>query len=171
MVGEAIVTHRQVDMISFTGSSRAGTRVAELAAPGVTHACRKDTELGGKSANVILDDADLEHAVRTGVSNCFFNSGQTWSAWTRMLVPRERYDDAVEIARQAVKEGARLVTGGAEPPDDQPTGFFLRPTSYSTKCAARRHNQWLRPRCVLGPGSARLGPLRRGFRIALARRA
>lgn len=163
VVGEAIATHPQIDMISFTGSTRAGTRVAELAAPGVKRVAQ---ELGGKSANVILDDADLQRAVRTGVSNCFFNSGQTCSAWTRMLVPRERYDEAVEIARQVaegftvgdplggeaklgplvsavqreavrgyikkgVEEGARLVTGGAEPPDDQPTGFFVRPTVFA----------------------------------------
>ncbi len=163
VVGEAIATHPEVDMISFTGSTRAGTRVAELAAPGVK---RVGQELGGKSANVILDDADLERAVRTGVSNCFFNSGQTCSAWTRMLVPRERYDEAVEIARQAaesftvgdplggeaklgplvsaaqrervrgyiekgVEEGARLVAGGPEAPEDLPTGFFVRPTVFA----------------------------------------
>ncbi len=100
VVGEALVTHPDVDMISFTGSTRAGTRVAELAAPGVKRIAQ---ELGGKSANVILDDADFPKAVRTGVSNCFFNSGQTCSAWTRMLVPRNRYDEAVEIAKQAAE--------------------------------------------------------------------
>ncbi|MEM7353312.1 MAG: aldehyde dehydrogenase family protein [Acidobacteriota bacterium] len=100
VVGEAIVTHPQIDMISFTGSTRAGTRVAELAAPAVKRIAQ---ELGGKSANVILDDAELEKAVRTGVNNCFFNSGQTCSAWTRMLVPKEQYDEAVEIARQTAE--------------------------------------------------------------------
>ncbi len=100
VVGEAIATHPDVDMVSFTGSTRAGRRVAELAAVTVK---RVTQELGGKSANVILDDADLQKAVRTGVSNCFLNSGQTCSAWTRMLVPRDRHDEAVEIAREAAE--------------------------------------------------------------------
>src|SRR5213079_1573908 len=83
VVGEAIAAHPDIDMISFTGSTRAGTRVAELAAPGVK---RVTLELGGKSPNVILDDADLETAVTAGVRNCYLNSGQTCTALTRMLV-------------------------------------------------------------------------------------
>ncbi len=163
VVGEAIVTHPDVDMVSFTGSTKAGTRVAELAAPGVKRVAQ---ELGGKSANVILDDADFERAVRTGVNNCCMNSGQTCSAWTRMLVPRERLEEAVEIARKTaekltvgdpmggeaklgplvseiqrdrvrsyirkgIEEGARLVAGGPEPPEDLPIGFFVRPTVFA----------------------------------------
>ncbi len=100
VVGEALVTHPEVDMVSFTGSTRAGTRVAELAAPSVKRIAQ---ELGGKSANVILDDADLERAVRSGVSICFFNSGQTCAAWARMLVPRQLHDQAAEIARQTAQ--------------------------------------------------------------------
>lgn len=100
VVGEALASHPEVDMISFTGSTRAGKRVSELAAQTVK---RVALELGGKSANIILDDADLEKAVRGGVSNCYFNSGQTCSAHTRMLVPKERHDEAVRIAKEAAE--------------------------------------------------------------------
>ena len=100
VVGEALASHPDVDMISFTGSTRAGKRVSELAAQTVK---RVALELGGKSANIILDDADLEKAVRSGVSNCYFNSGQTCSAHTRMLVPKERHDEAVRIAKEAAE--------------------------------------------------------------------
>lgn len=100
VVGEALAVHPDVDMISFTGSTRAGRRVSELASQSVK---RVALELGGKSANIILDDADLEKAVRSGVSNCYFNSGQTCSAHTRMLVPREKMDEAVRIAKQTAE--------------------------------------------------------------------
>jgi aldehyde dehydrogenase (NAD+) len=100
VVGEAIAAHKDVDMISFTGSTRAGKRVSELASQTVK---RVALELGGKSANVILDDADFEKAVRSGVSNCYFNSGQTCSAQTRMLVPKGRHDEAVRIAKEAAE--------------------------------------------------------------------
>jgi acyl-CoA reductase-like NAD-dependent aldehyde dehydrogenase len=100
VVGEALASHPDVDMISFTGSTRAGKRVSELAAQTVK---RVALELGGKSANIILDDADLEKAVRSGVSNCYFNSGQTCSAHTRMLVPKGRHDEAVQIAKEAAE--------------------------------------------------------------------
>jgi betaine-aldehyde dehydrogenase len=99
-VGEAIAGHPGVDMVSFTGSTRAGKRVAELASQTVK---RVALELGGKSANVILDDADLPRAVKTGVQNCFLNSGQTCSAWTRMLVPRAKHDEAVRLAKEAAE--------------------------------------------------------------------
>ncbi|MCA1822854.1 MAG: aldehyde dehydrogenase family protein [Frankia sp.] len=97
VVGEAIAAHPDVDMVSFTGSTRAGRRVSELAAQTVK---RVSLELGGKSANVILDDADLDKAVKVGVSNAFLNSGQTCTALTRMLVPRARQEEAAELARQ-----------------------------------------------------------------------
>ena len=100
VVGEALASHPEVDMISFTGSTRAGKRVSELAAKSVK---RVALELGGKSANIILDDADFDKAVRGGVSNCYFNSGQTCSAHTRMLVPRQRHDEAVGIAKEAAE--------------------------------------------------------------------
>jgi betaine-aldehyde dehydrogenase len=99
-VGEAIAGHADVDMVSFTGSTRAGKRVSEIASKTVK---RVALELGGKSANVILDDADLAKAVKAGVQNCYLNSGQTCSAWTRMLVPRARHDEAVQIAKKVAE--------------------------------------------------------------------
>jgi acyl-CoA reductase-like NAD-dependent aldehyde dehydrogenase len=164
VVGEAIVSHPETDMVSFTGSTRAGRRVSELAAASVKAVA---LELGGKSPNVILDDADLEQAVTDGVAKCFLNSGQTCSALTRMLVPRDRLELAERIAavvadeaftpgdpfvegsalgplvsdtqlervrgyiERGLAEGARLVTGGAEPPDGLERGFFVRPTVFS----------------------------------------
>ncbi len=95
VVGAAIAAHDDVDMVSFTGSTRAGKMVAEEAAKNVK---RVSLELGGKSANVILDDADLKQAVSYGVANCFLNSGQTCSAHTRMLVPRSKLAEAEGIA-------------------------------------------------------------------------
>ena len=97
-VGEAMATHPEVDMISFTGSTRAGKRVAELAAASVK---RVALELGGKSASVVLDDADLADAVRGTVNACFLNSGQTCSAHTRLLVPESRYAEAAKLAVEA----------------------------------------------------------------------
>jgi aldehyde dehydrogenase (NAD+) len=104
-IGEAISDHGDIDMVSFTGSTRAGTRVAEVAARTVK---RVTLELGGKSANVILPDADLEAAVKVGVANCFLNSGQTCAAWTRMLVHESQYDQAVALATAAA---AKYTTG------------------------------------------------------------
>ncbi|MGI5274395.1 aldehyde dehydrogenase family protein [Nonomuraea sp. CA-218870] len=95
VVGEAMAAHPEVDMISFTGSTVAGRRVAALASDGVK---RVALELGGKSANVILPDADLGAAVKVGVANCFINAGQTCSALTRMIVHRDLYDEAVRLA-------------------------------------------------------------------------
>jgi len=99
-VGEAIAGHGDVDMVSFTGSTRAGKRVSEIASQTVK---RVALELGGKSPNVILDDADLPRAVRGGVQNCYLNSGQTCSAWTRMLVPRAKHDEAARLAKEAAE--------------------------------------------------------------------
>ncbi|HEY8582225.1 MAG TPA: aldehyde dehydrogenase family protein [Capillimicrobium sp.] len=163
VVGEAIAGHPGVDMVSFTGSTRAGRRVSEVAAATVKPVA---LELGGKSPNIILDDADMVAAVTNGVAKCFLNSGQTCSALTRMLVPRARLAEAEAIAaavaehfapgdpfaettvlgplvsqvqRDRVREhiargeaeGARLVTGGTEPPEGLDTGFFVRPTIFS----------------------------------------
>jgi aldehyde dehydrogenase (NAD+) len=164
VVGEAIVSHPQTDMVSFTGSTRAGRRVSELAA----QAPKPVTlELGGKSPNVILDDADLEEAVTDGMAKCYLNSGQTCSALTRMLVPRDKLGQAEQLAatiaeeafkpgdpfqdgrglgplvseaqlkrvrgyiKKGEEEGARLVTGGAEPPEGLERGYFVRPTVFS----------------------------------------
>jgi acyl-CoA reductase-like NAD-dependent aldehyde dehydrogenase len=98
VAGEALAAHPGVDMISFTGSTRAGRRVSELAAATVKKVA---LELGGKSPNVILEDADLEQAVADGVAKCFLNSGQTCSALTRMLVPQARLGEAERIAAAA----------------------------------------------------------------------
>ena len=95
VVGEAIAAHPDVDMVSFTGSTRAGKRVTELAAQTVK---RVTLELGGKSPNIILDDADLEKAVTGGVAAAYANCGQTCSALTRMLVPRSKLAEAEVIA-------------------------------------------------------------------------
>jgi aldehyde dehydrogenase (NAD+) len=101
--GEPLVTHPAVDMVSFTGSTRAGRRVAALAAETVK---RVALELGGKSANVILPDADLTAAVKVGVANCLLNAGQTCTAWTRMLVPAQRQEEALELAVTAAAKYA-----------------------------------------------------------------
>lgn len=97
VVGEALAAHREVDAVSFTGSVAAGVRVAEVAAKTVK---KVTLELGGKSANVILEDADLETAVKVGVSNAFLNGGQTCTAWTRMLVPASRNEEALALAKK-----------------------------------------------------------------------
>jgi acyl-CoA reductase-like NAD-dependent aldehyde dehydrogenase len=163
VVGEAIAGHPGVDMVSFTGSTRAGRRVSELASATVKPVAM---ELGGKSPNVILDDADLAKAIPDGVGKCYLNSGQTCSALTRMLVPREKLAEAEELAKSAAEaftpgdpfedstrlgplvsevqrervrgyiergeaEGAKLVTGGAAPPEGLEQGYFVRPTVFS----------------------------------------
>ena len=107
VVGEAIAGHPGVDMVSFTGSTRAGQRVSELASATVKPVAM---ELGGKSPNVILDDADLSKAVPDGVAKCYLNSGQTCSALTRMLVPREKLAEAEQIAAAGGREPSRPAT-------------------------------------------------------------
>jgi len=161
--GEALAAHSQVDLLSFTGSVRAGKRVSELAAQTVK---RVTLELGGKSPDIILDDADLRRAVGDGVNKCFLNSGQTCSALTRLLVPRARLAEAEATAKESAERftvgdplaqgtklgplvsqtqrdrvrayiasgiagGAKLLTGGIEPPDGLETGYFVRPTGVS----------------------------------------
>jgi aldehyde dehydrogenase (NAD+) len=113
VVGEAIAAHPDVDMVSFTGSTRAGKRVSELGAQTVK---RVHLELGGKSANIILDDADLDACIAPGVVfGCYLNSGQTCSALTRMLVPREKQEEIVARAKAA----AESVTVGPGTSDAQ----------------------------------------------------
>jgi len=110
-VGAAIAAHREVAMVSFTGSTRAGVAVALAAAPTVK---RVTQELGGKSAHIILDDADLETAVKEGVQACFRNTGQSCNAPTRMLVPRSRMAPAIAAAKttaEATKVGDPLSEG------------------------------------------------------------
>jgi len=99
-VGSAISSHPDVAMVSFTGSTRAGVSVAVNAAPSVK---RVTQELGGKSANIILEDAELEKAVVQGVDACFRNSGQSCDAPTRMLVPKSSMDAAAQVARKAAE--------------------------------------------------------------------
>ncbi|MFC0385901.1 aldehyde dehydrogenase family protein [Muricoccus vinaceus] len=98
-VGEAIAAHPGIDMVSFTGSTAAGIRVAKLAADTVKRVAQ---ELGGKSANIILDDADLHAAVIQGVHACYTNAGQNCQSPTRMLIPRAGREAAMEAAREAV---------------------------------------------------------------------
>jgi acyl-CoA reductase-like NAD-dependent aldehyde dehydrogenase len=100
VVGEAIAAHPDVDMVSFTGSTRAGKRVGELC---MQRVAKVALELGGKSANVILPDADFGKAVRDGVGKAFLNSGQTCSALTRMLVPRDRLAEVEDLAARAAE--------------------------------------------------------------------
>ncbi|MFE3636200.1 aldehyde dehydrogenase family protein [Streptomyces cellostaticus] len=150
VAGRALAEHPDVDLVSFTGSTAVGRLVGAAAGAAVKKVA---LELGGKSANVILPSADLARAVAVGVANVMSNSGQTCSAWTRMLVHRDRYDEAVELAAAAaagygdrigpvvnakqrdrvlgyvekgVAEGARLVAGGTEPPCER--GYFVSPT-------------------------------------------
>jgi aldehyde dehydrogenase (NAD+) len=110
-VGAAIASHPEVDMVSFTGSTRAGVAVATAAAPTVK---RVTQELGGKSANIILDDADVATAVAAGIQGCVLNTGQSCNAPTRMLVPRARMAEAVAAAKaaaEAVKVGDPFTDG------------------------------------------------------------
>ncbi|MFH9063900.1 aldehyde dehydrogenase family protein [Streptomyces coeruleorubidus] len=153
VAGQALAEHPGVDLVSFTGSTAVGRHIAAVAAGAVKKVA---LELGGKSANVILPTADLAKAVNVGVANVMSNSGQTCSAWTRMLVHRDQYDEAVELAATAaakygerigpvvnakqqarvrgyiqkgVAEGARLVAGGPEAPRDK--GYFVSPTVFA----------------------------------------
>ena len=116
VVGEAIVAHPKTDMISFTGSTRAGKRVMEIAAQMVK---RVSLELGGKSANIILEDADLTKAVSDGIFKCYLNSGQTCSALTRMVVPRSKLAEVEDIAVAAA--------AGFQPGDPITGGTFIGP--------------------------------------------
>jgi aldehyde dehydrogenase (NAD+) len=115
-VGAALAAHPGVDMMSFTGSTRAGVQVAKAAADTVKRVAQ---ELGGKSPNIILDDADFPKMVKIGVRACFTNSGQSCNAPTRMLVPKARLAEAAAIAREA----AAAVTVG----DPRAEGTVLGP--------------------------------------------
>ncbi|MEU3747613.1 MULTISPECIES: aldehyde dehydrogenase family protein [Streptomyces] len=155
VAGQALAEHPDVDLVSFTGSTAVGRRIGALAGGAVK---RVALELGGKSANVILPSADLPKAVAVGIANVMSNSGQTCSAWTRMLVPAERYEEAVALAAEAVakyvpgervgplvnakqrdrvrgyiekgvEEGARLVAGGPDAPRE--TGYYVSPTVFA----------------------------------------
>ncbi|MFE7031695.1 aldehyde dehydrogenase family protein [Streptomyces sp. NPDC057621] len=153
VAGQALAEHEGVDLVSFTGSTAVGRQIGATAGAAVK---RVALELGGKSANVILPSADLAKAVNVGVANVMSNSGQTCSAWTRMLVHDSQYDEAVTLAADAaakygerigpvvnakqrdrvvgyiekgVGDGARLVAGGPESPREQ--GYFVSPTVFA----------------------------------------
>ncbi|MFF3847619.1 aldehyde dehydrogenase family protein [Streptomyces sp. NPDC002328] len=150
VAGQALAEHPGVDLVSFTGSTAVGRSIAATAGAAIKKVA---LELGGKSANVILPSADLARAVNVGVANVMSNSGQTCSAWTRMLVHRDQYEEAVQLAaasaakygdrigplvnakqrqrvrgyiEQGVAEGARVVAGGPESPHER--GYFVSPT-------------------------------------------
>ncbi|HEU4347442.1 MAG TPA: aldehyde dehydrogenase family protein [Actinoplanes sp.] len=135
VVGAAIAAHPDVDMVSFTGSTNTGRAIAHAAADRVAKVA---LELGGKSANVILEDADLPKAVKVGVGNAFLNSGQTCTAWTRMLVHQSRYDEAVSMAGAAAAayttgdpfdEKTRLGPLVSAAQRDRVRGFLARATA------------------------------------------
>lgn len=155
VVGEALSSHRDVDMVSFTGSTRAGSRVAAVAAQTIK---RVALELGGKSASVILAGADLSRAVEHTVENCMANTGQSCSAWTRLIVPRDsastveqlaeaaasrldgtlgpvasrsQYDQVQQYIQVGLDEKARLVTGGLGNPGGGDDNNHPRVTVFS----------------------------------------
>jgi aldehyde dehydrogenase (NAD+) len=161
VAGQALAEHPGVDLVSFTGSTAVGRRIGAAAGGAVK---RVALELGGKSANVILPGADLPRAVNVGLANVFANSGQTCSAWTRILVDAGRYDEAVALAAAAtakyvpgerlgpvvsarqrdrvrgyitrgVEEGARIVAGGPEAPEGLERGYYVRPTVFADVAA------------------------------------
>ena len=118
VVGRAMSCHKDLEMISFTGSTRAGIDIQKNAADNIK---RVSLELGGKSPNLIMEDVDLEKAIKMGMTQCFFNTGQSCSAPTRMLVPENLHDQALAIAKTAAES---MVTGN---PDSEDT--FLGPIS------------------------------------------
>ncbi len=142
VVGEAIAAHPHVDMVSFTGSVAAGRRVTCVAAETVK---RVTLELGGKSANVVLPDADFPRAVKVGVANAFLNSGQTCTAWTRLLVPADRHDEVVEMAAQVAAgytlgdptaEGTRLGPLASAAQRDRVRGYIEAGVAEGAQVAA-----------------------------------
>jgi aldehyde dehydrogenase (NAD+) len=160
-VGAVLASHPDIDMVSFTGSTRAGISVAQAAAPTVK---RVHQELGGKSPNIVLRSANLEAAVSAGVRRCIDNSGQSCNAPTRLLVPMERMDEAIAgrtadaitvgapsdpatdigpvvnqlqfdkiqgLIRKGIAEDAELVAGGPDRPAHLHAGYYVRPTVFA----------------------------------------
>ena len=162
-VGAAMTAHPDIDKISFTGSTRAGKIVGAAAMDTIKQV---GLELGGKSAFIVLDDADFDEAIPYGVNDSFKNSGQTCVALTRMLVPESRYEEAISkienvvdgitlgdpreegphlgpvisqtqwdtiqrYIKVATQEGAKLVRGGPDKPEDQQKGYFVKPTVFA----------------------------------------
>ncbi len=145
-VGAAMAAHRDVDMMSFTGSTRAGIDVAVKAAPTVKRVAQ---ELGGKSANILLDDVDFQKAVPGGAENCFRNSGQSCNAPTRMLVPHGRMDEVAAIAK-AVAE--KLTVG-----DPKDAATDIGPVV--------SERQWLRVQGYIEKGIAKPAGLNKGYYV------
>jgi aldehyde dehydrogenase (NAD+) len=160
-IGAALARHPDIDMVSFTGSTRAGVEVATNAAPTVK---RVTQELGGKSPNIVLDDAGFADSVRAGVVNMMPNSGQSCNAPSRMLVPNSRMEEAITVAREVaeqvkvgsgaktaigpvaskaqfdkvqrliqtgIDEGATVVAGGPGRPGGLDTGYYVKPTVFA----------------------------------------
>ncbi len=183
VVGEAISAHPQIDMVSFTGSTNAGRRVAAVGAETVK---RVALELGGKSANILLpslDGEELAKATKAAVGSAYLNSGQTCTAFTRLLVPADKHDEIVDALRdevestwtigdpatgagrlgplisaaqrdrvrgyiqQGIDEGATLVTGGPDQPDELPTGYYVKPTVF----AGVRNDMTIAQEEIFGP--------------------
>ncbi|MEW1811915.1 aldehyde dehydrogenase family protein [Pseudarthrobacter phenanthrenivorans] len=124
-VGRALASHPDVDVVSFTGSTRAGRDISKAAADTIKIV---HLELGGKSPNILLDDADFEDAVKRGVDVCFSNAGQSCSVATRMLVPRERLEEAAEIAKKVAES---YVVGDPTSPDTT-MGPISNPSQWET---------------------------------------
>jgi len=179
-VGAAIASHPDIDMVSFTGSTRAGIEVARNAAATVK---RVHQELGGKSPNIILEDADFAAAVGGGVRSVMMNSGQSCNAPTRMLVPSKNMDEVIAIAKQhtvgdpagnslmgpvvsetqwnkiqglikkGIEEGATLVTGGPGRPEGLDKGYYVKPTVFANV----KNDMTIAKEEIFGPVVAILG--------------
>jgi aldehyde dehydrogenase (NAD+) len=161
VVGSVLSSHPDIDMVSFTGSTSAGVKVAQAAAPTVKRVMQ---ELGGKSPFIITDDANLAKAVKYGVEDVMLNSGQSCNTLARMLVPHSVYEQAIELAKthaeiltlgmsedaflgpmssklqqqrvlgyikKGIEEGARLVCGGIDLPEYLSTGYYVKPTIFA----------------------------------------
>ncbi len=154
VVGEAIVSHPDVDMVSFTGSLAAGRRIASVAGDGIKKVC---LELGGKSAFVVLDDAPFEKAIPAGVNNCMQNSGQTCSAWTRMLIPRARQAEVLDLAKAQL---SKLTLGD---PFDAKTRLGPLASASQRETVLGYIEQGKKDGATLVAGGGRPGGLDKGF--------
>ena len=169
VVGEALAAHPDVDMVSFTGSTAAGKRVMAVGAETVK---KVSLELGGKSAFVVLDDADLGKAVKVGLANCFINGGQTCTAWTRMLVPAAQYEQVLELLAAGTAkypvgaptaEGTRVGPLASAAQYDKVVGFLEQAVADGARVVAggperpegHEHGYYVRPTVLadVAPGS------------------
>ena len=195
-IGIEMCEHELIDMISFTGSTRAGIAVAKNSANTVK---RVTQELGGKSANIILEDADFEKSVKKGILSCMSNSGQSCNAPTRMIIPNKKIEDAINIAKEVINgivvgdpqnpettlgpvvnkiqyekiksyiekgiaEGATLVTGGSDLPDNIEKGFFIKPTIFANV----KNNMTIAKEEIFGPVLSIIGYEDENDAIAIA---